>query len=126
MFPEKATIMLIPKINEKVLMEKRPPSGIWGGLWCFIEVEELSELDERLAKESLHIVETKHLDPFRHTFSHFHLDIQPIVVNCERLHSEEVNENNQQQWYDLAQSNPVGFAASTQKLISFLKQSNLF
>jgi A/G-specific adenine glycosylase len=124
--PEKATIMLIPKINEKVLMEKRPPSGIWGGLWCFIEVEELSELDERLAKESLHIVETKHLDPFRHTFSHFHLDIQPIVVNCERLHSEEVNENNQQQWYDLAQSNPVGFAASTQKLISFLKQSNLF
>ena len=37
--PERNTIMVIPRIttttSDSVLMEKRPPTGIWGGLWCF-------------------------------------------------------------------------------------------
>lgn len=123
--PEKHTIMVIPRLQndagELVLMEKRPPSGIWGGLWCFYEIAELEQLNELLASVNLKAVKQQQLKEFRHTFSHFHLDIQPLIVDCELANVKEINENNQQQWYNLQQENSVGLAASTQKLLSLLK-----
>ncbi len=122
--PEKSTVMVIAKINNKVLMEKRPPTGIWGGLWCFLEVEDDSEISQKLQKQNLRVITKQALLSFRHTFSHFHLDIQPIIVECKENTAQEINDNQQQQWYDLTTENAVGLAASTQKLITLLKQSN--
>ncbi|MEW6981521.1 A/G-specific adenine glycosylase [Colwelliaceae bacterium 6471] len=119
--PEKSTIMVIPRINQNVLMEKRPPSGIWGGLWCFHEVTSHEDILPLLTKLNLQQLSKEALTPFRHTFSHFHLDIEPVVVDCEHLPAKEINEFNQQQWYNLATEASVGLAASTQKLISQLK-----
>jgi len=123
--PEKSTIMVIPRIKNqyasKVLMEKRPPSGIWGGLWCFHEVTHLEAVNDLLKKLGLKAQEQQILTIFRHTFSHFHLDIQPIIVDCEYIGTQEINENSQQQWYDLTTEASVGFAASTQKLITLLR-----
>jgi len=122
--PEKNTIMVIPRIqsnnSELVLMEKRPPSGIWGGLWCFYEIAELEQLTTLLTKVNLKPISQQLLTEFRHTFSHFHLDITPLVVDCELISNQEVNENNQQQWYNLQQENNVGLAASTKKLLTLL------
>ena len=122
--PEKKTIMVIPRIidstNHKVLMEKRPPTGIWGGLWCFHEVDKASEIDELMTLLSLKVITSQTLPEFRHTFSHFHLDITPIVVDCKMLASTKINEPNQQKWYDLNQHSSVGLAASTQKLLTLL------
>ena len=130
--PEKKTIMVIPRITNKtgqtVLMEKRPPSGIWGGLWCFHEVNDLEQVDELLIKLSLMAVphdknnsEAKSILPeFRHTFSHFHLDITPIIVDCQQLKFSIINEVDKQKWYDLTQPISVGLAASTKKLLTLL------
>ncbi len=118
--PEKSTIMLIPRINNKVLMKKRPPTGIWGGLWCFLEVSTLKEIAPLLSSLNLKITEQQTLPEFRHTFSHFHLDITPIVIDCEEALAKEINEIDQQQWYDLNHKASVGLAASTQKLIDLL------
>ena len=37
--PEKNTTMLILMRGDEVMLEKRPPTGIWGGLWSFPELE---------------------------------------------------------------------------------------
>ena len=103
-------------------MEKRPPAGIWGGLWCFHEIDDMEKLPALLASLKLKSLELQELTPFRHTFSHFHLDIQPIVADCQYTQLQEINEKAQQQWYDLQTEASVGLAASTQKLISLLKQ----
>mgnify|MGYP006136905505 CR=1 FL=1 len=130
--PVKSTIMVIPRITDdngdKVLMEKRPPTGIWGGLWCFNEVQELEQVDALLATLSLKALshhntkkDPKHILPeFRHTFSHFHLDITPIIIDCQQLNLSIINEVDKQKWYDLTQPVSVGLAASTQKLLTFL------
>ena len=124
--PEKATIMVIPRLtkdnSQQVLMEKRPPSGIWGGLWCFHEISDLEQLDALLEKLSLKALSSQKMTEFRHTFSHFHLDITPIVVDCQQIAITEINEPDQQKWYDLAQASSVGLAASTQKLITLLSK----
>jgi A/G-specific adenine glycosylase len=123
--PIKSTIMVIPRIQTKnsneVLMEKRPPTGIWGGLWCFLEVANKADINKLLTKLHLKATTQVEMTAFRHTFSHFHLDIQPIIVDCLPLPPQEINENNKQQWYDLNIEQSVGLAASTQKLISLLR-----
>jgi len=135
--PEKNTIMVIPRIStatiDKVLMEKRPPTGVWGGLWCFYEVNKQSELAPLLhslgLKPLAHDESHQKLTTFRHTFSHFHLDISPIVIDCIQLetpkltqiNNQEVSEPRKQKWYDLHIEANVGLAASTKKLIGLLQ-----
>lgn len=140
--PEKNTIMVIPRIttatSDKVLMEKRPPVGIWGGLWCFHEVSEKSEIADLLQSLGLKIIATQgsqqELTPFRHTFSHFHLDISPIIIDCvqieigsrsyfnhQEINNQEISEPRKQKWYDLNSEASVGLAASTKKLIGLLQ-----
>ena len=129
--PEKSTIMVIPKLTQndksQVLMEKRPPAGIWGGLWCFHEVSNHSEITKLLTSLNLQEHSRESLASFRHTFSHFHLDIEPIVVHCQAdnavQNAQEINEQPPQKWYDLSIEASVGLAASTQKLINLLKQT---
>jgi len=118
--PVKSTFMIIPRIKNNVLMEKRPPSGIWGGLWCFLEVQQTADIAALMHQQNLAIIEQQPLAPFRHTFSHFHLDIQPIVIDCQQINSKQVNENSKVKWYDLQQQKSVGLAASTKKLITLL------
>ena len=119
--PVKQTIMVIPKLADKVLLEKRPPSGIWGGLWCFYEIDSLNELSTLLERLSLKALNQHSLPKFRHTFSHFHLDIEPIVINVETIQNKEIHESQPQQWYDLTHKAEIGLAASTVKLIQLIE-----
>jgi A/G-specific adenine glycosylase len=124
--PVKQTIMLIPRISsptcDKVLMEKRPPTGIWGGLWCFYEVNEVADINALMTTLSLYVLSSQTLQTFRHTFSHFHLDITPIVLECQVILTPKINEPEQQKWYDLNTGLDVGLAASTQKLLTLLSK----
>ncbi|WP_286262750.1 A/G-specific adenine glycosylase [Thalassotalea atypica] len=120
--PEKSTIMVIPRLKQRVLMEKRAPAGIWGGLWCFYEVNQTEQINALLTKLNLKEYQREELSTFRHTFSHFHLDISPIVIDVEQIVSKEINDHAEQQWYNLHHKVEVGLAASTLKLIKHLEQ----
>jgi A/G-specific adenine glycosylase len=54
----------------KVLLERRPSPGIWGGLWCFPE--------RALAKAAT----TRKLEPIEHGFTHFRLRIEPLLISA--------------------------------------------
>lgn len=117
--PVKAVNMFIIQ-NEagEVLLEKRPPSGIWGSLWSLPEGSETSSYPDIA---SLHLVpsEPHHLPPLRHTFSHYHLDIQPICLrNIEK--AGEVADSDRWLWYPLDHSLEVGLAAPVKKLLTQL------
>ncbi len=63
------------------LMEKRPPTGIWGGLWSLPELAMNELVDEFvLNRWQLTVDNASDRPAFRHTFSHFHLDITPCEV----------------------------------------------
>lgn len=69
----------------ELFLEKRPGQGIWGGLWCFPEFEN-QEAAERECRGAFgadaQTVQT--LETVRHSFSHFHLEITPILLRLER------------------------------------------
>ena len=112
--PKKICHQLIIQCDDKVLMEKRPSTGIWGGLFSFFEFEQKNQLDAFLAQQGLELT-TKKVDPFTHVFSHFELTINPHVLNVNKM-PDVVNER-QLVWYPLDQSIEVGLAAPTKKLV---------
>ena len=67
--PQKEVQWLVLRRNGAVLLERRPSSGIWGGLWCFPEVTGRAP------------VGAKRLSPIEHGFTHFRLRIRPLLVN---------------------------------------------
>ena len=112
--PKKSCHQLIIKCNDKVLMEKRPNSGIWGGLFGFFEFAEYADLEVFMAQQGFK-VQLKQLDSFAHVFSHFELTINPHVLNIEGI--PDVVNDRQLIWYPLDQSIEVGLAAPTKKLV---------
>jgi A/G-specific adenine glycosylase len=120
--PVRSTIMLIPMWQKQLLIYKRPPSGLWGGLWGFHEVEQVEQIIERASKLGFNDIQQQTLSSFRHTFSHFHLDIQPVVLHLKQQPVAQIMEDTQM-WYDLTQPQNVGLAAPTKKLFSTINTS---
>jgi A/G-specific adenine glycosylase len=90
--PEKKTVMLLLLSGNEILLEKRPPSGIWGGLWSLPEIDvdadALKAVRERFGFEAA--VLPAPMVPFSHTFSHFRLEITPQPVHVSKsLRAEE-------------------------------------
>lgn len=76
--PERHVIMLLLLRDNEILLEKRPPSGIWGGLWSLPETE--PDSDARTVARERYGIEAELLPPLpqlSHTFTHFRLHIAP-------------------------------------------------
>lgn len=79
-------LLIIRNAQGQYLMEKRPPSGIWGGLWSLPELAMEASVDEAVKQNwQLTVNDYSDLSVFRHTFSHFHLDITPCEVRVESV-----------------------------------------
>lgn len=119
--PVKASRMLVIE-NEagEILLHKRPPSGIWSGLWIFPELSSQIEPDF-YCRESLglEILAAQEWPQHRHSFSHYHLDIQPIYLRVED-DRERVMTDDRALWYNRAQPPAIGLAAPIKKIMARL------
>ncbi len=116
--PVRTVQMLLLKQGSRVCLQQRPPTGIWGGLWCFPERDDNISLEEQLAQFGISEFTTQELDGFRHTFSHFHLDISPLLVEINATASTQIMEPQGTLWYNIEQPATVGLAAATKKLLT--------
>ena len=121
--PVRRTLMILAVDPDgRVLLAQRPPSGLWGGLWSFPEAEEEPLAGQVLADLGLEADGPgEHLQGFRHTFSHFHLDIVPLRVPV-RPGGNAVADSPATAWVDPANPGPLGLAAPVKKLLDALGQ----
>jgi len=94
--PQKQTLMMLHRYQGRVLLYRRPPTGIWGGLWSLPEVEGREEIDEwqldHLACTQLPgQIKTNIL---KHQFTHFSLDISIAVIEMSELPRKVADEGN--------------------------------
>ena len=126
----KSTAMLILQSPDarKVLLEKRPSQGIWGGLWSFPEIPVDDAPDSYLLANGLKPSgDIRKWQPMRHTFSHFHLDMTPVLIALNKP-QDSVMESSRWHWYDLENPGKLGLAAPVKNLLATLKnnlESNL-
>lgn len=121
--PTKHTYMLIPFYQGSVWLQKRPASGIWGGLWGFVEADS-DTLMARLEELNCSAALQQNMQPFKHTFSHFHLEISPILLSLSKALPQSVQENTAM-WYNIEQGSEVGLAAPTVKILNQIKTDYL-
>lgn len=121
--PQKQTVMVVLQTgNDEVFMQKRPPLGIWGGLWCFPQFENKEEVSMWLREEtSLSLDKADALKTISHTFSHYKLDIHPLIISCKTPINLGVMEDDGKLWYNINTEFSGGLAAPVQKLLKLLK-----
>ncbi|TXS92672.1 A/G-specific adenine glycosylase [Parahaliea aestuarii] len=119
--PVKQTTMLIAvAASGEVYLRQRPANGIWGGLWCFPELSDSAACKRHcIDLWGLEPTALSVSDPFRHTFSHYHLDITPVVAQLPATPAA-VMASEGQLWYNRAQPARVGLAAPVARLLASL------
>lgn len=131
--PVKNTCMLVINNDDKVLLQQRPITGIWPGLWSFTEMplmesQEATLDDKALKTQLIHMGlptpdSFEFMQGFRHTFSHYHLDIQILVLNYQKQPCKAVMESGQL-WYNPKKPAEVGLAAPVTKILKRLQQQS--
>ncbi len=118
--PVKSTLMLaLMNAEGALLLERRPPSGIWGGLWSLPEVATSEDMSTWLEAAGLKAIDAPHSAlRFRHTFSHYHLDIDVQALTVE-ISNTAVLEARERVWYNSGQL-PGGIAAPVTKILNNL------
>ena len=113
--PIKNTIMmLIKNTTAEWLLEKRPSTGIWGGLWLFPQCETVKDIKHWCWQHDIIIKRQVSLSSFRHTFSHYHLEITPILIETNTM-INKIMDAQQFIWYNHKQQ--IGLAAPVKKLL---------
>ncbi|UKH25365.1 adenine DNA glycosylase [Actinobacillus pleuropneumoniae] len=131
--PERQAYFLIIKSGSKILLEQREAKGLWGGLYVFPQFENTEELKRSLSERNLQV--SQQLIAFRHTFSHFHLDITPILIDLDLQKNPQnqplvVQENcgnyrlsvssTANYWYDLQLPSEIGLATPVKRILDEL------
>lgn len=119
--PVRQTTMLILQNHEgEVLLEQRPPAGIWGGLWSFPECPSDTPPETWCANHlGLVPAALTPQPPLRHTFTHFHLDIQPLLGRIGDKFGR-IMEPSKIVWYNTRRPDERGLPAPVKSLLQQL------
>jgi len=119
--PCKSTTLIMLCHQNVILLEQRPSKGIWGGLWSFPEYYgEENDINDWCQEEFA--IRSKHLETwpgFRHSFTHYHLDITPVKIELARK-PRRCMDQSAKVWYDLEHALALGLPAPIKLLLTQL------
>jgi A/G-specific adenine glycosylase len=98
-----------------ILLEHRPPSGIWGGLWGLPEFPSRA-VARHWCEERFQNPNTQSWPAIRHSFTHFDLDLNPLIVKV-RAKDLAVHDNGEKLWYHPSKPAKVGLPAPIKTII---------
>ena len=102
--------------DNRTLLEQRPVSGIWGGLWSLPEFDSVESAQSWCASQQIRTIKQRILPVQRHTFSHYHLDYTPLRMDTDNP-INFVMEANQTVWYKPEQIKTLALAAPIKRLL---------
>jgi len=118
--PHRQTRMLILIASGEVLLERRPPTGIWGGLWCLPEVA--VDADAMQIARSRYGVRGRslgELDAVRHGFTHYSLTIFPLKVSVSKRDTRAMEPG--LMWLNLDDAKDAALPAPVKKILRAAK-----
>jgi A/G-specific adenine glycosylase len=115
---EQQQFLLLHNKEQSVFLEKRPPTGIWGGLWSLPSIAmdqcPLTYVQDNYDLQAKNVCE---LQPFKHTFSHFHLQLYPLSIKIESVAKTALKEP-QGLWFSKSELTTVGLAKPISKILT--------
>lgn len=113
--PERTESFVFFCDGQRLLLERRPPEGLWGGLL----VPPTGELLTLAAQRGLRVRDIHPLPPLRHTFTHFRLSLQPMLGLVDA--PQTANEPGQE-WLALDQAASAGVPTPIAKIIGVVRE----
>jgi A/G-specific adenine glycosylase len=115
--------LIIRNPQGEVLLEQRPANGLWGGLWVFPQCDDKHDIPQRCEQLGCRAEHWQCLPTQRHTFSHFHLDYQPVLIEGQPLNNQQqrsIMDSNSVVWYNPNSPLTVGTAQPVKQLLEQL------
>jgi len=109
----------------RVLLERRPETGVWGGLWClpeFATATAASAFVRSTLGATAPAAQT--LGTVEHAFTHFDLSITPLLVRCAAVPA--IVEEGAGLWYNIRAPARIGLPAPITSLLAQLAGETLF
>ena len=121
--PTRATSMLVVRdAAGRILLERRPPTGVWARLWSLPEVGDVATASAHLReRHAAHTQVLATLESFVHTFSHYHLHITPLLLAGE-VDATRVADDPDRGWYRPDELHALGLPAPVRKLLETLEE----
>lgn len=110
---KKICMLVIENKHGEILLEKRPSSGLWGGLWSFPETKAIDDFMDSL---NVTTFDTRKLPAFRHSFTHFHLQIEPVHIRIDD--TSQVTEDDRRCWYSSKAPLEIGLSRPVTRILA--------
>lgn len=115
--------LLLYDNEDKVYLEKRPPVGIWGGLWCLPSIDSNQcPINYIATTYQLNCLKLELLTRKRHSFSHFHLDITAYALGILDNNKSAVREC-PGRWVKATEIGNLGLAKPVSDIINYFMHS---
>ena len=114
--PHRDLQMLILIDSGQVLLEKRPPTGIWGGLWSLPECAMGDDaFDKAKSRFAINTNKIKKLASVAHGFTHYSLTIFPVEIHVAAKQPQAMEAG--LVWLDLAEIDKAALPAPIKKIL---------
>jgi len=123
-----AHVVIAMEPGGAVLLERRPPSGIWGGLWSFPQFDSEADAESYASRmggakatgdrrqATARVDEIARWPAYRHAFTHFDLSLHPWIIR-NAASGASIAEGDRYHWYDPASPSQIGLATPVIELI---------
>jgi A/G-specific adenine glycosylase len=119
--PTRHTVMLLLRDRAgRVLLERRPPTGVWAQMWSLPEALDVAAAHQSITRDHgipRNEIAFRSLPPFVHTFSHFRLDVTPLVLD---VGAPAQVADTERRWLRPADAAALGLPAPVRNLIAAL------
>jgi A/G-specific adenine glycosylase len=111
-----ARMLLLANAEGAIMLEKRPPSGIWGGLWSLPELTMEDDIADACKQRwGVQVQSSRDGLMLRHSFSHYHFDITPCEVRCKVL--TRISDDAALHWYRPEKTRRLGLATPVKRIL---------
>ena len=113
-------VLLVRDSQRRVLLQRRPDAGIWGGLYSLPELADATEATSWCADRfGADVTRRRSLEPIDHSFTHFDLRMEPLMLELGGA-AESAMDSSDWLWYKPREPLDVGIAAPIAALLDTL------
>lgn len=117
--PTRSTCMLILRdAQQRILLQRRPASGVWAELWSLPETDDSAAAPRAARSLGAEITDTQALPAFVHVFSHYRLEITPLLASARLL--PQLADRDDLRWCAPEDYTNLGLPAPVRRLLQAL------
>ena len=114
------TMLIVRDGDGRVLLERRPPTGVWARLWSLPQGEDLVQASQVVGSHAAFATGRLAILPeFAHAFSHYRLKVRPMLLQIDNSQNR-IADTPDRGWFAHHELEELGLPAPVRKLLTSL------